>query len=1154
MAEDVIPDKELTETSDDLFDHDGIAGRAAELLLNSQDPVHIGVFGSWGAGKSSFLQLLANRLSRMDVSNTSLTENPKRRFKIVWYDAWRFSGTALRRDFIAVAARQLSLHGPAYSSGLFESKQVVKLDFDELLRRTIEFTKGVLALLAGLSISVGILSLLGLVVGRFAAGIPSAQEVWTSTVAPNAGKIFALTGAAIAALNLPRLVGVSVSRSSPSQDDEFTDLLSKLLLHAELPKWLRPLRWNRRLAAWVRKRNGHRVVFFIDELDRAASAELVATLTSLQTMLSTVGVPAVLAVDRSVVEHALSEKAHQPGPVRELEPYLATNDAFLDKVFQHQFQLPPLRHERVQTFAKSLVADRGGLWQHVAHLGRLDDVIYALVPAHVRNPRRIKVLLNAFATQYRVAEARQIPVDDHVAELAQWVVLQLEFPDYARDLLHEPRLTSLLRTGKARSEIQQRLISKHSKRAQPESDADDVAWRDWVESDQLHRYLDRTAHIPDVSRSLLYVELAGNALIEVTPETSTVLDEAGDRDPAMTISALKDLSEAERDGAMRFLAERLRSAISEGSDRIVSVLAQLAERQDPDRPLPLASAIEALRSYRCEPESRTLPVNALPGVLRILSEAKQDAWFKRALEQAGALTHQAQAALVGLRLPNTPKDLLVAVDMLEAHLDFATISAIADARNTPMLCAVAKHLPEDVLAQLMPLEDEEDLDAVSAMFEELDRDALRCLALALPASLEDSGSEPAFLALMADAPASDLDTRSRIALAALAMPEVSIAEWAPLITTVPTACDFAPAFATIAAGVWEDGSSQRYWDELHRLGEIGLGDPLAGSMATEFGTSTNTRATDLSQRASLSTRVGELLESISEPNVSDDFANAEAELSVKAIVAGTLQFQEVRDHFVRAMANHATDLEKSFVTASDGQPPASVARACSARLRLKQLHTDLPGPTPREVGEIYKAERATTTAQSKIAGELVEAFFATDPTDRGVITFQGACGYAFGGRLRTWAVAHTATQVTNVWISLFDQGFPASSAGLLSRDRELNVAKATKALTSRMSSGTDARAKAAAFVRAIGAGRPDSGALAQVVAIALAEAGGDERYDAVRLVSEMRPRALKKETKVALSKIPPSFWRSSAAKTMALRVGVKLPRKRSLKRFIQGNS
>lgn len=56
VADDVIPDRELSGSAEDRFEHLAISSRVAELLAASEPPVSIGVFGPWGTGKSSFFE------------------------------------------------------------------------------------------------------------------------------------------------------------------------------------------------------------------------------------------------------------------------------------------------------------------------------------------------------------------------------------------------------------------------------------------------------------------------------------------------------------------------------------------------------------------------------------------------------------------------------------------------------------------------------------------------------------------------------------------------------------------------------------------------------------------------------------------------------------------------------------------------------------------------------------------------------------------------------------------------------------------------------------------------------------------------------------------------------------------------------------------
>lgn len=80
----------------------------------------------------------------------------------------------------------------------------------------------------------------------------------------------------------------------------------------------------------------------------------------------------------------------------------------------------------------------------------LDFVLFTLIPSHVHSPRRIKVLLNNYATNVRMTRSRlpgAWPV--RAREIARLTAFQTEFPDFAADLRYEPRLPRYLLNGGA---------------------------------------------------------------------------------------------------------------------------------------------------------------------------------------------------------------------------------------------------------------------------------------------------------------------------------------------------------------------------------------------------------------------------------------------------------------------------------------------------------------------------------------------------------------------------------------------------------------------------------------------------------------------------------------------------------------------------------
>ena len=69
------------ETSQDLFGYIGLAKTICGLLSDKNlSPLTVGVFGDWGAGKSSILKMVENQLE----------ENKE--YQVVKYNGWLFQG------------------------------------------------------------------------------------------------------------------------------------------------------------------------------------------------------------------------------------------------------------------------------------------------------------------------------------------------------------------------------------------------------------------------------------------------------------------------------------------------------------------------------------------------------------------------------------------------------------------------------------------------------------------------------------------------------------------------------------------------------------------------------------------------------------------------------------------------------------------------------------------------------------------------------------------------------------------------------------------------------------------------------------------------------------------------------------------------------
>ena len=326
---DLILDAALTEAGQDRFDHEAIAAVVADLALNVTPPVNIALFGAWGSGKSSFFGLLDQRLATSGQAVETAT-----------YDAWKYGGRALKKHFVGSVAEQLGLGGDDFDRSLAHGQEEARLD----LWAWVKENQRSLWLGAGMATALAVawlilVSLINWVV-NWDAGFSNASKVAVTTV----GTVLSVGFAAL--LFGPKILEsavVNVKEAAPDTDDEFAKSFQRLVDKT------------------IDAKAGERLVVFIDELDRCSPKDVVATLIDLKTFLDIDGCIFLVAADREVLERALRE-VPQANPVRDEDPYYSTPGAFLDKIFQHQIPLPPLRPQALTRFARELVANQGGLW------------------------------------------------------------------------------------------------------------------------------------------------------------------------------------------------------------------------------------------------------------------------------------------------------------------------------------------------------------------------------------------------------------------------------------------------------------------------------------------------------------------------------------------------------------------------------------------------------------------------------------------------------------------------------------------------------------------------------------------------------------------------------------------------------------------------
>lgn len=381
------------ETKRDYLNYLELAEVVSEVLLNpSMRPVSVGVFGTWGTGKSSLLNLIEDRL----------LDDAKDKVIIIRFDAWLYQGyDDARAALMDVIARRL-YEAAKKDAGLLGLAKSLLARVNTI--RTLGLGIEVVSALHGLPLmGVGSKAVAG--IGKLLAGAPEAEDTQA-----------AVDGAkAVAGLVDPAKV-----KSPPEHVDAFRDEFQKLLIGLD-----------------------QTLVVFVDNLDRCLPEQTIHTLEALRLFLFMEQSAFVVAADEDMVRHSVSQ--HFDGAnERHVTDYL-------DKLIQIPVRVPRLGVTEIRAylfmlFAEASEIDKGKLdglrialekslrasWKEppitveaVSKLVSADAAVRMSFDIAERmstllanstfvegNPRIVKRLLNVVRLRARIAARRDMPVDE----------------------------------------------------------------------------------------------------------------------------------------------------------------------------------------------------------------------------------------------------------------------------------------------------------------------------------------------------------------------------------------------------------------------------------------------------------------------------------------------------------------------------------------------------------------------------------------------------------------------------------------------------------------------------------------------------------------------------------------------------------------------
>ena len=387
-----------TESKEDYLNFGEVSQIVTEILeTEAMLPVSIGIFGNWGAGKSSLLNLIEQQIKPHE-------------WIVIKFDAWLYQGfDDARTALLETIANHLI-------QAAKDEETILKKSQNLLVRINGLRLAGFLAEGAALAAGFPTFGLVSKIFGTAQNALDGIQDETESKQVVEIGKEIVDSG--------KKLINPLKQQTPPQQIDEF---------RKEYGEILRDL--------------GKKLVIVIDNLDRCLPANAIQTLEAIRLFLFLNRTAFIIAADEEMIRHSVAEHykdlsyRHQIDyldkliqiPIRvpkagvlEIRAYLymlyaihqkiatkklASLRQFLETHLQQSWKSQSLNPEEV---AKTIEEQHNqALLSDFERANRIAPLL-ANSPNIHGNPRIVKRILNTIKMRAKIANKRQIPLEEAI--------------------------------------------------------------------------------------------------------------------------------------------------------------------------------------------------------------------------------------------------------------------------------------------------------------------------------------------------------------------------------------------------------------------------------------------------------------------------------------------------------------------------------------------------------------------------------------------------------------------------------------------------------------------------------------------------------------------------------------------------------------------
>ena len=374
---DYFRDRALDTKDEDKFKHLHYVEVLKDILLKSETPINIGLYGKWGVGKSSIVHML---------KETIINDKELKEFKYVEIDAWGLSRASLQQEILEEI--NIQLDGKAYQQHEIEDKlyNVQQIDAYDL---------STLRKFWWLWIVVGI--------GLVLFGLDENIDIVTKLSTIGLSSILALL------LPLTRLFVGTSRRIIPKTTSslKFKEIYKKITDESE-----------------------KKIVVVVDNLDRCNDEIAVELLGLIQTFMVKKNCINILACDdEAIITHLRNVKGDQYTD--------KDGNEFLSKFFQVTLRIPPFIGENLEKYTEDLMNRRSVPFKRFVRQVLISGAVEN--PRKINQFLNNAVALYRLAELKE--KDQKLPkgvITKHTDFLTKMIIIRHEWPEFYKEIEEQP--------------------------------------------------------------------------------------------------------------------------------------------------------------------------------------------------------------------------------------------------------------------------------------------------------------------------------------------------------------------------------------------------------------------------------------------------------------------------------------------------------------------------------------------------------------------------------------------------------------------------------------------------------------------------------------------------------------------------------------------